>query len=104
MIKKDFQSFSEKYGFLTVEPHSVEGGISKKTGRPYDGFFYMKILEYGSSDSTTLYIDANEFAKIEKATQGMSYLQGVNVTGVQDASGRFTATDIAAFDFNLGEK
>lgn len=100
MLKKDFQNFAEKYGFLTVEPHSVEGGVSKKTGKPFSTFHYMRILEYGAADSTTIYIEDNALAKFEKATAEMHYLQGINVTGVQDASGRFTATDIAVYNFD----
>lgn len=97
---KEFQNFAEKYGFLTSEPVVVESGVSKKTGKAYDSFCYFKLLEYGATDSTTIYVAEDAIKKIQSATESMPYLQAVNVSGICDASGRFTATDISAFSFD----
>lgn len=101
MVIKEFRNFTEKFGYLTAGVTTVESGISSKTGKPFNGFSYIKILEYGATDSTQIFIAENAVKSIEKATADMPYLSGVSVAGSIDSSGRFTAESISTFNFDL---
>ena len=100
MELKAFQTYSDKYGFLTEGIKVVEGGISKKTGKPFDTFATIKILEYGATDSVTIYVSLEKLTLFENVTTNMPYLQGVVVSGSSTPSGRFTATAIEPYDFS----
>ena len=93
-----FSNVIEKHGFLTGDPHFHESGTSSKTGKPYPAFAYMFFLPLNREQTARVDIDPKFFSEIEDATQDMVQTQRIVILGEKDASGRFLATEIQAYD------
>lgn len=98
MKKEEFSNLVEKHGFLTGKPHYHDGGTSSKTGRPYPAFAYLYYLPLNREQTARIDIDTKFFSKIEDATKDMVQTQRIVISGEEDASGRFLATEIQAYE------
>lgn len=100
MKLKDFKNYVSKYGYLVADATLVPEGISKKTGKQYDAFAYLVILEYGAEKTTIIYLPVDKVATFLSSTSEFEYLEPVEIAGTIDASGRFIAEKIEPFDFS----
>lgn len=100
---KEYKQSVQKVGYLLSDVTTVESGVSQKTGKPYSGFSYLWFLPYGAHESVQVFIDANFVDEVTAAVDTLEYLQAVVITGEATANGRFSATEIAEFDFNKAQ-
>lgn len=99
MKVKDFSTAVEKYGYIVGDVEDVPAGVSKKTGNAFDRFAYFTLLPYGARKAEDISIDLAYVDELSAVTSSLDWNSGIVVRGNADATGRFVANEIEAYDF-----
>ena len=97
MKKVQFCETMQRHGYLAVDVHYHDAGISSKTGNRYDAFAYFYYLPLNREQTVRIDVDVAFYDEILEATADMPQTQRIVITGQEDASGHFLATEVRTY-------
>lgn len=96
MLLKSLKNTAEKYGFILSDAKFIPEGVGSN-GKEHGDLYLFTILEYGATETTTLFTTKDFFDEINAAIVELEYLTPVVVTG--DVVGnKFTATMVEKWE------